>query len=164
MLSNKLLSGPQDQTDGLQAAVRTPKLLHLVQAEESVTQIHEYLPNGIDLKSYMLKNFGGQSAPAAHEHARRVGVALGHWFRGLVDWSAAQAGGSYHKAVAQNTFAQDIKHMVNYAWLSERVSEFPDILDDVKDVLAEVENMSIQERKDEKGLYQIIHGDFWTGK
>lgn len=150
-----------DHRDGL--SVCTPKLLHLHQTQESVIQIHEYLPRGIDLKSYMLKHCGGPSTPASHKHASQIGIALGQWLGGLANWSATQTGGSHHEVVAKNSFAQDIKHMVNYAWLSDRINDFPHILDDVKDVLTEVENMSIQERQDGKA-YQVIHGDFWTGK
>lgn len=65
--------------------------------------------------------------------------------------------------MAQNDFAQDIKHMVNFSWLHERIKDFPDILDPVKDILGQVEQMAAAERK-EVSKHQIIHGDFWTGK
>lgn len=92
---------------------------------------------------------------------RQMGEAIGRWIRGFVEWSAQQA--DLRQSVGQNTFAQDVKHMINFLWLHDRISDFPEILNDVKDTLAQVEQMARKEREEASG-YQVIHGDFWTGK
>ncbi|KAF4441560.1 hypothetical protein FALBO_17319, partial [Fusarium albosuccineum] len=84
----------------------------------------------------------------------------GRWLKGFVRWSAQQT--KHRELVAWNGLAQDVRHMVNFAWLYDRIKDFPVILDDVKDILEQVEQMAAAERKDEN-KHQIIHGDFWTG-
>lgn len=64
---------------------------------------------------------------------------------------------------AKNTLGQDVKHMIYFQWLHDRIKEYPALMEDVKDILEEVEKMSLAERQRECEL-QLIHGDFWTGK
>ncbi|KAF6822940.1 hypothetical protein CPLU01_11693 [Colletotrichum plurivorum] len=144
--------------------VRTPKLLGLHRHEDHTDEIQEFLPNGIDMKQYFLKHFSGDPTPVQHTQARELGRAVGRWYAGFIAWSSARGRDDKHYAVvAQSAFGQEIKHMVNFAWLKDRVEEFPGVLGGIADVLAEVEQMHVRERRDEDGRYQIIHGDFWTG-
>lgn len=161
VLSDKSIGTP----DASKILVRTPKLLGLHHHQHHIDEIQEFLPNGIDMKQYFLKHFSGDPTPAQHTQARQLGRAVGRWYAGFIAWSSTQRTNDGHRAVvAQSAFGQEIKHMVNFAWLKDRVEEFPEVLGGVADVLAEVEQMHVRERMDEDGKYQVIHGDFWTGK
>lgn len=154
----------QDPTAISKVTVRAPALLHLDENQDSTIQVHEYLPGSINLKQYLLDHCAESLTPAVREQISQVGIALAGWLRGFVEWSASQKNEDYERVVSQNGFAQDIKHMLNFAWLTDRVNEFPEILKEVEDVLVEVQNAATKERQDEEGRYQIIHGDFWTAK
>ncbi|KAL0933898.1 uncharacterized protein CTRU02_210697 [Colletotrichum truncatum] len=145
-------------TDAHTFVVRTPNLFYF--DDKSTTQIQEYLPNGIDLKSYVLQHFSAPTPQPLEPKCRQLGKALGTWLRAFVEWSAQQV--KHRELVALNGFGQEVKHMINFAWLNDRITGFPGILGDVKDILQEVEDMAATERK-EQSKYQIIHGDFWTG-
>ncbi|KAM5354653.1 hypothetical protein ACJ41O_001300 [Fusarium nematophilum] len=150
--------GRPDPADAHSFIVRTPKLLHF--DEENANQIQEYLPDGIDLKEYVLRYYSSPTPESLQPQCRQLGEALGRWLKGFVEWSAQQV--DHRRLVAENTFAQDVKHMVNFSWLNDRIKDFPAVLDGVKDILEQVEQMAAAERQDD-GNYQIIHGDFWTG-
>ncbi|KAJ0335748.1 hypothetical protein COL922a_008820 [Colletotrichum nupharicola] len=55
---------------------------------------------------------------------------------------------------------QDLKLMVNYDWLLERVEQFPDILKDAKDVFVRLREQGIDELKNGSAASTVIHGDF----
>ena len=139
--------------------VRTPKFFHFDQV--NTNQIQEFLPNGINLKDYVLRHYTAPTPQYLQYQCHQLGKALGRWFNGFVKWGAKQ--NRHRQIVAQNTFGQDVKHMINFSWLRERIKDFPVILDDAKDILGEVEQMAVAERQD-VSKHQIIHGDFWTGK
>lgn len=139
--------------------VRTPKFFHY--DEENTNQIHECLPNGIDLKEYVLRHYGVPTSESLRPQCFLLGEALGRWLKGLSEWSAHQV--DQRRVAAENTFAQDVKHMLNFSWLHDRIKDFPAILGDAKEILEQVEQMAAEERQDES-KHQIIHGDFWTGK
>jgi len=65
--------------------------------------------------------------------------------------------------VAENRDAPQVRHMLNFLWMYERIKEYPAILGGVADILAQVEKAAREERQDEDKL-SIVHGDFWTGK
>ncbi|CZR48705.1 uncharacterized protein FPRO_03974 [Fusarium proliferatum ET1] len=138
--------------------VRTPKLYHFDQA--SSTQILEFMSDGIHLKDYAIQNYGSPTPDSFKPQCQELGKAVGRWLRDFVTWSAQQI--KHRDLVAQNEFGQAVRHMVNYAWLHERIKEYPSILKDAKDILAQVEQMAAAE-KDDIDKLQIIHGDFWTG-
>ncbi|KAG5806447.1 hypothetical protein H9Q74_008572 [Fusarium xylarioides] len=138
--------------------VRTPEVYHFDQS--SSTQILEFMPDGIHLKDYAIQNYGSPTPDSLKPQCQELGKAVGKWLRDFVRWSAQQV--KHRDLVAQNEFGQAVRHMVNYAWLHERIKEYPSILKDAKDILAKVEQMAVAERDDPDKL-QIIHGDFWTG-
>ncbi|KAI8192522.1 hypothetical protein K4K51_000006 [Colletotrichum sp. SAR 10_75] len=55
---------------------------------------------------------------------------------------------------------QDLKLMVTYDWLLERVEQFPDILKDAKDVFVRLREQGIDELKNGSAAPTVIHGDF----
>ncbi|KAF5011455.1 hypothetical protein FDECE_2444 [Fusarium decemcellulare] len=150
--------GTSDSTAPHNFIVRTPNFYHF--DYKTSNQIQEFLPNGIDLKEYALRHYSAPTPQSLEPQCRQLGSAVGRWLKGFVKWSAQQT--KHRELVAWNGLAQDVRHMVNFAWLYDRIKDFPAILDDVKDTLEEVEQMAAAERKDES-KHQIIHGDFWMG-
>ncbi|RSL91619.1 hypothetical protein CDV31_015432 [Fusarium ambrosium] len=150
--------GRCDSMDTYHFVARTPNFLHF--DHDATNQIQEFLPNGINLKDYVLQHYSATTPQSFEPQCRQLGEALGKWLKGFIEWTTRQD--EHRDVVAGNDFAQDIKHMVNFSWLNERVKDFPDILEHVKDTLGEVEQMAAAERKD-VNKHQIIHGDFWTG-
>lgn len=139
--------------------VRTPELYHFDQA--SSTQVLEFMSDSIHLKDYAIRNYGSPTPVSYKPQCQELGKAIGRWLRDFVKWSVQQV--KHRDLVAQNEFGQAVRHMVNYAWLHERIKEYPNILNDVKEILVQVEQMAAAE-KDDTDKLQIIHGDFWTGK
>ncbi|KAM6529463.1 hypothetical protein FALCPG4_007599 [Fusarium falciforme] len=150
--------GRSASTDTYNFVARTPNFFHF--DEDGTNQIQEFLPDGINLKDYILQYYTAPTPKSFEPQCRHLGKALGKWLRGFIDWTTRQV--KHRHVVAQNDFAQDIKHMINFSWLYKRIKDFPDILDPVKDILGQVEQMAAAERK-EVSKHQIIHGDFWTG-
>lgn len=151
--------GSGDSTATHRFTVQTPKFFHF--DEDNANQIQQAVPNGINLKDYVLKHYNAPTSESLQPQCRQIGEALGRWLKGFGEWGAKQT--EHRQLVAKNTFAQDVKHMINFLFLYDRIKDFPAILDDVKDDLAQIEKEALEERKDES-QHQIIHGDFWTGK
>ncbi|KAF5552242.1 phosphotransferase enzyme family [Fusarium napiforme] len=139
--------------------VRTPELHHFDQA--SSTQILEFMPDGIHLKDYAIQNCGSSTPDAFKPQCLELGKAIGKWLQEFGTWSGQQV--RHRDLAAQNEFGQHVRHMVNYAWLHERINEYPRILKEAKDILAQVEQIAAAEIEDTDKL-QIIYADFWTGK
>ncbi|KAJ4269839.1 hypothetical protein NW762_001508 [Fusarium torreyae] len=158
ILSGNSKFGKSDSADAHDFVVRTPNFFYI--DEESSTQIQELVPNGIDLKGYILEHYGAPTPESFEPQCRKIGKALGRWLKGFTEWSAKT---SEHRELAStNEFGQEIRHMVNYSWLYSRMKEYPSVLGDVEDVFQQVEHMAAAERK-EASKHQIIHGDFWPG-
>ncbi|KAI0389922.1 kinase-like domain-containing protein [Xylariaceae sp. FL0594] len=138
--------------------VRTPKLYHY--DEQHNTQIHEFLRNSKDLKTYALDRYGADTSEDARSQCRQLGRALGGWLRGFHARSATQTG--LRETVARNTAMQQLKNTINYSWLLDRVAQFPSVLGEAMNVFEEVKAMAAKELEDRSKL-QVIHGDFWTG-
>ncbi|KAI0127474.1 kinase-like domain-containing protein [Xylariales sp. AK1849] len=136
--------------------VRTPKCFLF--DEKSNTQVQEYLPNGVDLKTYALKNFPSPTPESQRPQCLQLGKSLGKWLRAFHDWTAEHP--KLGAELAKNQEMQAMKHMINYQWLIRRIEQFPDILGEAKEVFEEVEMMAAEELK---GDIQPIHGDFWSG-
>lgn len=113
------------------------------------------------MKNYTLKYYAVPTSESLKLESRQIGKSLGLWLKGFAHWSASHP--ELRPTAAENIEAKQVRHMLNFLWLSERVKEYPAILDDVKDIFAEVEQAAAAEAQDESKL-QIIHGDFGTGK
>lgn len=146
-------------SDGFSYVVQTPKAFYF--DEENNTQIQEYLSQGADLKTYALKTFPAPTPEALKPHCYQLGMALGRWLRDFHGWSAQQP--DLRRIVAKNQEMQQLKHMINFEWLLQRIAQFPAILEEAKDTFEKVKKMAAAELKDEDKM-QVIHGDFWTGK
>lgn len=139
--------------------VRTPKYLPFEEAE--TTQIQEYLPDSLNLKEYVLKHCSSPTPDSLEPQFRQLGVALGRWLREFHNWATDQA--PLRQNVMANKEMQQMKHMINFQWLLDRVDQFPTVLGGAESIFSEVKDMALAELEGAEAL-QIVHGDFWTGK
>ena len=139
--------------------VRTPKHLPFDAAE--TTQIQEYLPDSLSLKEYVLKHCSSPTPHSLEPRLRQLGSALGRWLREFHDWATGQT--QLRHGVMANKEMQQMKHMINFQWLLDRVGRFPTVLGGVESLFNEVKDMASAELGEAEAL-QIVHGDFWTGK
>ncbi|KAF3059620.1 hypothetical protein GL218_04456 [Daldinia childiae] len=148
-----------DENDSYNFIVRTPKLYHFDEANN--TQVQEYLQNGIDLKMHTLTVESGADPEITKHQSLQLGKALGRWLKGFHGWAARQP--KLRQVVAANKELQQLKHTINFSWLMDRVNQFPNVLGGAEGVFKEVGKMAAAELEDDSQL-QVIHGDFWTGK
>lgn len=141
-------------------SVRTPRLFHF--NPDSSTQVQEYLPDSLDLKSYALKHFSPSTPESEKPNVLEVGRALGKWLRSFHDWAAAPEQEALRSRVRLNKEMQGIKLTYNYESLLRRLEQFP-FLKDSKSVFEEIIAKAKAELAEESQLH-FIHGDFWTGK
>ncbi|KAI0881882.1 kinase-like domain-containing protein [Annulohypoxylon maeteangense] len=157
-LSDFPIVSKADPSDPYNFAVRTPKVFHFDDTNNS--QIQEYLQNGVDLKTYALETYANSNSEATKHQALQLGKALGRWLRTFHDWAAQQ--GELRSMVAKNKELQQLKHIINFSWLFDKIKQFPSILAEAEAVFTKVKDMATAELSDESQL-QVIHGDFWSG-
>ncbi|RYP73057.1 hypothetical protein DL769_004294 [Monosporascus sp. CRB-8-3] len=157
-LSDLAVIGKTDPGDEFRYTVKTPKVFHF--DEGSNIQILEYLAQGIDLKTYVLNTYPAHTHESLRPQCYQLGKALGRWLRSFHGWSAQQPG--LRQTVSKSKEIQQLKHMINFGWLQQRVEQYPAVLGHARPVFEEVRNMAALELENEDEL-QIIHGDFWTG-
>ncbi|OAL42868.1 hypothetical protein IQ07DRAFT_637469 [Pyrenochaeta sp. DS3sAY3a] len=143
-----------DTTDKYSFHVRTPKLFHVDSGNGN--QIMEYFPTSIDLKSYVLKHFTSITPDSSQPQFYQLGRALGLWLKNF--HQRIMQDKEVLKAATSTDFGSQVKHMVNFTWLFDRIESYPKILGDVKDIFKRVEKAAATESKN-----QINHGDFWIG-
>ncbi len=153
------VAGETDPGDEFNYVVRTPKAFYFDQG--SNTQVQEYLVQGCDLKTYALNTYPAHTPESLRPQCYQLGKALGRWLRNFHAWSAQQPG--LRQTVAQNKEMQQLKQMINFGWLLQRVEHHPAVLEKAKATFEKVRDMAAAELEDEDRL-QVIHGDFWTGK
>ncbi|KAI1862693.1 uncharacterized protein JN550_010030 [Neoarthrinium moseri] len=154
------------QQDSVKYVVRTPHCYFY--DEKSNSQILEYLPNGIDLKNYALKNFAAPSPDSLKPQCHELGRELAQWLVGFHRQSEQEARAAREKGGKSALFAQlepcremqQLKHMINYDWMVQRIAKFPDVLAEAREVFEEFKAAALDELK---GELMPIHGDFWTG-
>jgi len=146
-------------SDSYNFITRTPKLYNF--DAEGLNQLIELQHKGIHLKDYAIQNFRSPTPQSLKPQCYALGRALGRWLKDFTEWSAQQI--DHRELIAQNEFAQTVRHMINYQWLYKRIEEFPSALGDFRAVLEDVEKTAAAELEEHDKL-RIIHGDFWTGK
>lgn len=156
-----ILTGKEtsSSSDSYNFIARTPKLYDF--NAETLNQLIELQPKGINLKDYAIQNFRLPTPQFLQPQCYALGRALGRWLKDFTEWSSQQT--DHRELIAKNEFAQTVRHMVSYQWLKRRIEEFPSVLGDVSAVLEDVERTAAAELKEHDKL-RIIHGDFWTGK
>jgi hypothetical protein len=147
-----------DQASTFQYVVRTPK--RYLYDDVTNTQIQEYLPSGIDLKTYALQNFPSPTPEALRPQCHQLGKALAQYITGFNGKTDAKL----HEELRRNKEMQALKHMINYDWLLQRVDQFPGILEETREVFVNVKEQALDELNAAPGELKPIHGDFWPGK
>ncbi|KAI5926354.1 kinase-like domain-containing protein [Camillea tinctor] len=150
--------GNATSADGIKFVVETPRFYHF--DEQNNTQVQGYLPNGKNLKTYALKTYPAGTPDALRVQCSQLGKALGTWLQNFHGWAATQS--ELREKVSGNQEMQQLKHIINFSWLLDRIEQFPSVLSDARDIFEEVKNMAAAELKEQTRL-QPIHGDFWTG-
>lgn len=150
---------PSDTTNNEWCTVRTPKMYFF--SPKTNTQVQEYLPSGIDLKTYALKYFEPHTSPAKRGQCLGLGRGLGQWLKQFHEWAATSE--EFRVNAEGNEKLQRLKHSTYYDYLIQMVAKFPAILGEARRVFEEVKTMSEKELGDGERL-QAVHGDFWTGK
>ncbi|KAJ4007838.1 hypothetical protein NW766_009646 [Fusarium irregulare] len=159
--SLKILLGIQTSSwsDSYNFIARTPRLYDF--DAKGLNQLIELQSKGINLKDYAIQKFRSPTPQYLEPQCYALGKALGRWLKDFTEWSSQQT--DHRELIAQNEFAQTVRHMVNYHWLHKRIEEFPSVLDDVRAILEDVEKTAVAQLKENDKLH-IVHGDFWTGK
>lgn len=117
----------------------------------------EYFPTSINLKSYVLKHLTSVTPDSSQPQFYQLGRALGLWLKNF--HQIIMQDKEVLRAATSTDFGSQVKHMVNFTWLFDRIKSYPEILGDVKDIFEQVEKVAATESKN-----QINHGDFWIGK
>ncbi|KAF5524855.1 hypothetical protein CGCA056_v002656 [Colletotrichum aenigma] len=149
--------------------VRTPKFY--LYDDKTKTQIQEYLPGSLDLKSIVLKSCEEPLAVLLKQHYLHIGRALAEYIsqfhqntspvaRVHADEGTSPHLSTLHEAISRSNEMQDLKLMVNYDWLLDRVEQFPDILKGAKGVFVRLREQGIDELKNRSAASTVIHGDF----
>jgi hypothetical protein len=147
-----------DHANLFKYVVRTPKCCFYDDATH--TQIQEYVPNGINLKTYMLTNFSSPTAESFRPQCHQLGKALAQYIPGF----NSKTDRKLYQELKRNKEMQDLKHMINYDWLIQRIDQFPAILEEAREVFIKVKEQALEELKGSPEDLAPIHGDFWPGK
>jgi hypothetical protein len=61
---------------------------------------------------------------------------------------------------------KNLKFYINYTWLLDTIGNFPAILEDSREIFEKARDFAAEElkRTELDDGYNVIHGDFWTGK
>ncbi|KAI1078469.1 kinase-like domain-containing protein [Whalleya microplaca] len=159
VLSDFPISVKADSSSPYNYTVRTAKFFHY--DKKNHTQVQEYLPNSCDLKAYAINTYGGPTPETLRPQCFQLGVALGRWLRSFHDWAGQQS--ELRKTVTANKEMQQLKHMINFAWLYDQLkNNFPSVAGGAQGVFEAVKKMAAAELENESQL-QVVHGDFWSG-
>lgn len=141
--------------------VRTPQVYHFNPTTN--TQIQEYLPDAVDLKTYAMKYYAAPSPESTNSQCVALGRSLGVWLKAFHSWADKPEQAELRAIVGENAAMQKLKNAINYApRLMQMVDKYPDILGTSRDILQQVcDRASAELQQDDLG---VIHGDFWTGK
>ncbi|KAJ4199964.1 hypothetical protein NW767_007944 [Fusarium falciforme] len=157
-----------NQLGGANCTVRTPRCFYY--DDDTKTQIQEYLPNTVDLKTYIQTHFSWSTLKKLELPCRNVGKTLAeyiskfhlaseHMVQRTAAMEGAQSPPKQFPALRSNEQMQSLKHMINYDWLLQRIDQFPEILSEARDVFYQVKLQALLESDDKP-----IHGDFCPQK
>jgi len=158
-LSSSFYDTPQEGPKGsspekwFNYIVRTPKCLYFDEA--AGMQIHEYMPNGVDLKTYTLEKLAYPRIPSLEPQCKQLGEAVGRWVRNFHDQASQRP--MLIQEVTKNKEAQQVQQLINYQFAVDRLQQFPSILTEALPILEAVQKMAAMELTEEP--LQVIHGD-----
>ncbi|KAF5591450.1 phosphotransferase enzyme family [Fusarium pseudocircinatum] len=139
---------------------------------ETKTLVLEYLPNAVDLKTYSLSHFPSPTPEYLRKPAHELGKVLARYMvkfhdmtREIVQKSLKQKHTQqllgFNRVIDSSNDMQRLKHWINFDWMIDRVSQFPGILSEAKDILHLVKNMALKELSDPSADLALIHGDYY---
>lgn len=134
--------------------VRTPKMYSF--SSETNTQIYSDFPASTELKTY------ASTHPLNEDQCTALGQALGKWTKTFHNWAAAPEQGELREAMKGNEAMKDLKYMINYPALTATIENFPEILENSREIFEAVAKDVNDNMAQEEG--SLIHGDFWSGK
>jgi hypothetical protein len=141
--------------------VKTPCLFHF--DKDTNTQILEDLPGSVDLKHFLISDV---SRDMSKTSAQSLGHGLGSWLRAFHTWASKPEQAETREILSKNQALKNLKFYINYTWLLDTIDNFPAILEDSREVLEKVRDFAAEELEGTEldDEYNVIHGDFWTGK
>lgn len=144
---------------------KTPRLYHF--DGQTKTQILQDFSGSIDLESAIVSSvsdpyYGGRLARAS---AEAIGHDLGVW---LSSFHNSPAGAEILSSEGDNVAMRQFKVDVTHGKFIQVLENFPDILKDQLEVLESVKTAAFEDANrptsvQEQG-WDLIHGDFWSGK
>lgn len=157
----KALDGFESPKSSEKITIKTPRLFHF--NKETNTQILEDLPDSVDLKHYLISEV---SRDMSKTSARALGHSLGSWLRSFHSWASRPEQAETREILSKNQVLKDLKFYINYTWLLDTIGNFPAILEDSREIFEKVRDSAAEElkRTEYDDEYNVIHGDFWTGK
>lgn len=157
----KALDGLESYESSEKIIVKTPRLFHF--DKETNTQILEDLPDSVDLKHYLIACVSRDMSKSS-SHA--LGHSLGAWLRAFHHWGSKPGQAETREILSKNQTLKDLKFYINYTWLLDTIENFPAILEGSREVFEKVRDFAAGElkRTELDNEYNVIHGDFWTGK
>jgi hypothetical protein len=98
--------------------------------------------------------------------ARALGHSLGSWLRAFHGWASKAEQAETKEILSKNQALKDLKFYINYTWLLDTIGNYPAILEDSREIFEKVRDFAAEELKKTEydDEYNVIHGDFWTGK
>ncbi|KAH8179073.1 taurine catabolism dioxygenase tauD, tfdA family protein [Sarocladium implicatum] len=139
--------------------IRTPKLYHYDALNNN--QFTEYMPTGIDLKTYARRHLGSPTPNSHQPHCHELGQAIGSWLRGYHDWSARSQELNDLLAPIDEASKQVVK-MVHFAWIPDRIEQYPEELAGMARDLMSILGM-VEREWETQDDFQPVHGDFGPG-
>jgi hypothetical protein len=151
-----------DEAGVFNYVVRTPKCY--LYDDATHTQIQEYLPNGINLKTYAFQHFPSPTPESLRPRCHQLGRELAQWITGFHRKPENKVQLKLFAELKGNKEMQSLKHMINYDWLLQRIDRFPDILTRSRETFVKVKEQALDELQRNPEDLKTIHADFWTGK
>ncbi|KAI9164119.1 Adenylate-forming reductase [Paramyrothecium foliicola] len=148
--------------------IRTPRLY--MYDEITKTQVQGYLPGALSLKEYALKNFHASRPETSRPRAHQLGKLLAEYIccfnqiaREESNIMSANDIWPQQKLFATldtNKDMQNLKHMVNYDWMIQRIDRFPEILGQYKQIFIRAKEQALEELESIPQDLDALHGDW----
>ncbi|KAI6083685.1 kinase-like domain-containing protein [Hypoxylon rubiginosum] len=144
-------------------SVKIPQL-YLFNQDRNI-QVLQDIPGVVDLKTVVVSPTA--SIVLSRPLTTSIGYALGAWLRSFHSWTSARSQSSSIQ-IGHNEPMRKLKYLITYDAFIGNLEQFPDVLQDYKQVLNDLKLMASKEFEKTAGdgegeEWGIIHGDFWTG-
>jgi hypothetical protein len=107
-----------------------------------------------------LQNFASPTPESLQPQCHQLGKVLAQYITGFNRMTDPKL----YAMLMKNKEMQDLKHMINYDWLIERIDQFPVVLEEAREIFVKVKEQALEELKAKSETLAPIHGDLWPGK